>query len=225
MTGLIVLVLVTLSVTLSVVAQSPDRDSDTTPDKITEVEEEELVIDASAQAPGERDSGLTPENYTSVEEEENQPENFAGWFSFTSANTFVPFDVDMTYNYYNAGCIYRTGGSVWAEHTLQLPQGAEIDYLRIYFYDNDPVNNAEVWLSAYDGAGNSELIKSAKSDGTPGQSSAGSGFFSYIVDNESAALSLSLFYGNGTTNALRICGVRIRYQYNYFGLAMPLIRK
>ena len=47
--------------------------------------------------------------------------------------------------------------------------------------------------------------------GTPGFSSAGSGFFSHIVNNTGEALGLRLALGGATTSALEICGVRLRY--------------
>ena len=60
------------------------------------------------------------------------------------------------------------------------------------------------------------------STGTPGQTSAGSGFFSHFVDNSTEALSLSLRYG-GLDSTLRICGVRIRYQYDISIVTLPVI--
>jgi hypothetical protein len=47
--------------------------------------------------------------------------------------------------------------------------------------------------------------------GTPGFSSAGSGFFSHIVDNIGEALAVRISFGSATTSALAICGVRLRY--------------
>jgi hypothetical protein len=109
-----------------------------------------------------------------------------------------------------------------AEHTLQLPQGAEIDYLRVFFYDNDAANDAAAHLYAFDGLGGGTELATAGSTGTPGQSSAGSGYFSHIVDNTAEALSLSLHYG-GLDSTLRICGVRIRYQYTIATVSLPVI--
>ena len=130
---------------------------------------------------------------------------------------------DMTYAYYGAGCVYRTGGSRFANHTLQLPQGAEIDYVRIFFYDSNDTYNAGVYLYAYDGYGALTQIAHVASTGTPGQSSAGSGFFSYFVNNEAEALSLTLDYGLDGNSTVQICGVRIRYQYTLSVTDLPLL--
>ncbi len=149
----------------------------------------------------------------------------ASYFKFYAASSFVPYDDDMTYAYYGAGCVYHTGGTIFSEQSLQLPQGAVADYIRIYFYDTDATHDATAFLFAFDGAGNYTQVAAASSSGTPGQNSAGSGFFSYPVDNVDSALSLRLSYGNATTSSLRICGVRIRYQYSIATLRLPLILK
>jgi hypothetical protein len=109
---------------------------------------------------------------------------------------------------------------------VQLPQGAIVDLLRVYFYDNDPVHNAQAALYAYDGAGSGTMIASVASTGQPGQYSVSSGLFSHVVDNEARALSVSLNYGAATTSALRICGVRLRYHYSPLWAArLPLVER
>ena len=198
--GLALAVLLAVALTLAVVAQDRDgRDAPAPPDQVTVVKEVELLPDPAAP-----DATI--------------------YFKFISANTFVPYNDDMTYNYYTAGCMYRTGGGNYTEHTLQLPQGAEIDYLRIYFYDNDATHDATAYLYAYDGQGNSDQIASVGSSGANDYyTSVGSGYFSHVVDNATEALSLSLDYNYASTSALRICGVRIRYQYTLSIVDLPLI--
>ena len=196
--GLALTTILAIALTLAVVAQDPDgREAAIPSDKITVVEEIELLPDPTAP-------------------------NQTIYFKFISANTFVPFDDDMTYTYWGSGCLYRTGGASWTDHTLQLPQGAEIDYLRIFFYDNDAANDAQAYLFAYDGLGGGTELATVTSTGAPGQSSAGSGYFSHFVDNSTEALSLSLRYG-GLDSTLRICGVRIRYQYDISIVTLPVI--
>ncbi len=187
-----------------------------------------LSLAALAQGPEERDVAVSPGVVKVVEEVELLPDpeapNATLYFKFISANTFVPYDDDMTYNYSAGGCMYRTGGGNYTEHTLQLPQGAEIDFLRVYFYDNDPTRNATAYLFAYDGEGHSTSIASVSSSGANDYyTSAGSGYFSHFVDNSSEALSLSLYYGGATTSDLMICGVRLRYQYTLSITDLPLI--
>ncbi len=187
-----------------------------------------LTLAAVAQGPEERDTAVSPDEVMVVEEVELLPDPEAPdatlYFKFVSANTFVPYDDDMTYVYSSGGCMSRTGGGNYTEHTLQLPQGAEIDYLRVYFYDNDPTHNATAYLFAYDGKGHSTTIASVSSTGeADAYRSEGSGYFSHFVDNSIEALSLSLYYGGATTSDLKICGVRIRYQYTLSTTDLPLI--
>ena len=180
------------------IAQGPEvRDVPFSPDKVTVVEEVELLPDPSAT------SSMT-------------------YYRFLAANTFVPHDDDMTYFYDGGGCVYRTGGNRFASHSLELPQGAEITYLSIYFYDNDD-HNVGAYLYGYDGSGGHSEIAQAFSSGTPGQSAAGSGPFSYFVNNGTTALNLTLDYGFAGDENLRICGVRVRYEYTISITDLPLI--
>jgi hypothetical protein len=187
-----------------------------------------LTLAADARDPGDRDAPVPVEQVTVVEEVELLPDPAAPsattYYKFISANTFVPYDDDMTYNYASGGCMYRTGGGSWTEHTVQLPQGAEITYLRVYFLDNDATNDATAVLYAYDCYGGTAVIAEAESSGQLAYyRSEGSGFVSHFVDNEHEALSLSLNYDSATTSALRICGVRIQYEYTLSVTDLPLI--
>ena len=146
------------------------------------------------------------------------------YFLFLSANTFVPYDDDMTYNYGGGGCVYRAGdGPSWMEHSLVLPQGAEITQLRLYFKDSNSIYNAEVQLYAFPGDGTSEKLADLETAGTPGQDYLDSGHLSYIVDNSAEALSLRLDFQQSGNDLLEICGVRVRYQYSPSFSLLPLV--
>jgi hypothetical protein len=150
--------------------------------------------------------------------------NASDQFKFISANGFTPYDSTMTYVYDGGGCVYRTGGAQFSEYSLELPQGAEIEFMRIYFYDNDPVNDAGAILFAYDGFGNYTMVGSVSSSGAHAiHGSAVSDLFSHFVDNVNESLSIRLAYIGGTTSNLSICGVRIRYRYSISAVYLPLI--
>jgi len=161
--GLVLTAMLVTTMTLVVAAQGPDNG------------EPAGLAPESAQGKGSRvgedQAGSVPGTITVVQEVEVQSApaspNASLWFKFYTANTFVPYDDDMTYDYAGGGCTYRTGGTSFSTHDLQLPQGAEIDYLRIYYYDNDAVSNASAFLYAYDGYGNFTEIASVESSGTP----------------------------------------------------------
>jgi hypothetical protein len=59
-------------------------------------------------------------------------------------------DVDYTTSG-SGGCVYMTGGdtgTVW-NTPLTLPEGARVEYLRMYFYDND-AGTIQGWFTKYD---------------------------------------------------------------------------
>lgn len=208
--GLALAALLIVALTLVVVAQDPyDRDT--------------CVV----QGPEDCNASISTDKVTVVEEVELLPDPSApsatSYYKFISANTFVPYNDDMTYSYGGGGCVYRTGGTRFANHSLELPQGAEIDYLRIYFYDNDGEYNPGVHLYAYDGSGAHDEIAHVASTGTPGQSSEVSDYFSYFVDNEAEALTLILDYSLAGNSNVRVCGVRVRYQYSPSITSLPLV--
>jgi len=199
--GLALTALLAVLLTLGVAAQDPDNDQAANmPEKTTVVEEVELV--AGAAGP-----------------------NQATFYKRYSADTFTPQFSDMEYRYQTGGCVNRAGGGYGTTaHDVQLPEGAEITYLRLYFYDNNPDVNAVAQLMSYDGQGGLTLIDVVQSDGTPGWSSVGSGMpFSYVVHNADEALALWLVFGDSTDATLRLCGVRIQYQYTLSRTSLPVI--
>jgi len=144
-------------------------------------------------------------------------------YMFVNASSFVPVNSNMIYAY-NSGCIYHTGGLSLADYSLQLPQGAIITAMRLYFYDNS-AEDASVSLYRCPGTGSCTSSELAKSSGTPGFSSA-EVTASRTVDNSSEALVLRLSYADAVDSNLRICGVRIQYEYNPFSaLFLPVVTR
>jgi hypothetical protein len=142
---------------------------------------------------------------------------------FLSANTFVPYDDDMTYNYGGGGCVYRTGGASRMNHSVVLPQGAEISQVRLYFKDSNSVYNAAVRLYAFPGNGTSETLVDLETAGSPGQGYLDSAPFLHRVDNSAEALTLQLDFQDSANDLLEICGVRVRYQYSPSITSLPLV--
>lgn len=135
-------------------------------------------------------------------------------FLRAAGSNFHPRDSSTTFSYSGGGCMQRNSnaGDSWFTYDVQIPDGSEIDFLRVYFYDNDATFdvNSELW--AFDGAGGTTLIAEADSTGTPGFSSAGSNFFSHFVDNINESLVVVVSIEGGVGSSLRLCGVRLRYQ-------------
>jgi len=200
--GLALIALLALLFTLGVAAQDPDNaPTADVPEKVTVVEEGELL--AGAAGPSQE-----------------------FFYKRYSADTFVPGISDMEYRYETGGCMSRTGGASYTHtaHSVQLPEGAEITYVRLYFYDVDADNDAVAQLMSYDGQGHVALLDLVQSEGTPGWSSAGSGLpTSHVVNNKDETLALWLYFGTSTDSNLRLCAVRIQYRYTLSRTSLPLI--
>lgn len=132
-------------------------------------------------------------------------------FKFIAGSNFHPRESTTTHSYGGAGCAYRTTVSGFLVTDLQLPQGAEVDYVRLYFDDTSSADDAHLWLYAYDGQGAFTQITEAASSGAPGAGSAGSDFFSYVVDNATTALGLVAGSDSANDSSVQICGARVRY--------------
>lgn len=133
-------------------------------------------------------------------------------FKSIAGSNFHARETTTTYSYGGAGCTYRTSPSGFLVSDLQLPEGAEIDFVRLYFDDTNASDDAHLWLYSYDGLGGFNQITTVSSSGTPGQSSAGSGFFSHIVDNTAESLGFVAGTDSADDTSVRICRVRLRYK-------------
>jgi hypothetical protein len=133
-------------------------------------------------------------------------------------------DVDYTTDS-NGGCVYVTGGNsftVW-NLPLALPSGAKVEWLRMYYYDNDPANATIGWFTKYDLYGGLvqewSITSSDGGDGykdvliTPTQT-IDYGQYSYVINWRPV----------GTGSNLQLCGFRIFYTVMGFNF-IPWINK
>lgn len=178
-----------------------------------------LLLVATAALPGAAADDGEPAPVrglaTSVEQEElHAPASEAAeavYFMRFAATAFVPYSSTTSWDYSGAGCISFTGvADYWFDIDVQVPTGAVLDYVRVFFNDTDATHDVRAILYTFDGAGGFTSIADATSAGTPGFSSEGSGFFSHVVNttNESIALRLAV-----PGNVNEVCDVRIRYSY------------
>ena len=93
---------------------------------------------------------------------------------------------------------------------IHLPEGAEIEWLRLYFYDSNPDANSTAWITTYDGAGNVTDLISVTSDSSAGYGFVISNYVGHVVDNTNLAYVLNVDFGvNNSSNEL--CGLRVAY--------------
>lgn len=128
-------------------------------------------------------------------------------------SAFHPLDNTTTYAYPGKGCISKTGGtSNLFAHKAVLPQGAEVRYLRLYYYDASSSSSVIAFLTTYDAVGNfNERISIASEDRIDGYGTTLSTELSYEVDHFNTSINVVANLGDANNNTLKFCGVRIAY--------------
>ncbi len=125
----------------------------------------------------------------------------------------------------SGGCMYVTGGNplvVW-NLPLALPSGAQVEWLRMYYYDNNPASAMWGYFSKYDLNGN--LVNEWGVSSTDG----GNGYRDVeIIPNETIDYEAYSYVLNWIPSAassdLRLCGFRLYYT-QYSSTFMPLLVK
>lgn len=125
----------------------------------------------------------------------------------------------------SGGCLYVSGGSASTVYNIHLdiPDGARIDYLRIYYYDTS-ASDSQAWVTRYDDSGALEDIAYVSSSGTSGHSTQLSAFASHVVDNVNYSYVLNwrpLVVGS----SMQLCGLRVAYRVPMTDSYLPLILK
>ncbi len=95
---------------------------------------------------------------------------------------------------------------------LHLPEGARIDYLRLYFRDFTANADGYAWVTAYPADGTLMDVAFAMTTGDDGSySTALSAYSGHIVDNSDYAYVLN-FHPGVFGPDMRLCGMRVAYK-------------
>ncbi len=145
------------------------------------------------------------------------------FYKRVSGTSFHPYSSGTAYNQGHLGCLHRSGnlGNNTFGYSLELPHGALVDYLWLYFYDTSSTNDMFVTISAHNGIGGEEIIDTIYSTSSGGFGTTGSGVFSHVVDNFTESLMIEAVFPNNQNFALQLCGVRVRYQFNISSNFLP----
>ncbi len=124
-----------------------------------------------------------------------------------------PRENDVSYSVNSSGgCSYATVGdsaTVWNTAITELPQGARIDTLRMY-YDDTSASNSTAWLTVYDLYGNIVDEYSVSSAGNFGNSFNDSAAINHVVDY--SVYSYLLNWRPVVLGAsMQLCGFRVFY--------------
>jgi hypothetical protein len=146
-------------------------------------------------------------------------------YYMVSGSAFKGKSSTTTYQYDTGGCIYSTSGNDQFVAELQIPNGSEIKYLRIYYRDT----NASAFVTGYityinPGISSLDLVN-VSSTGNGGYGYTTSSEITHTVDTSVHAYIL-IFWPTIGDNTVEFCGMRVAYYAPaFFGMFMPLISR
>ena len=94
---------------------------------------------------------------------------------------------------------------------IHLPEGARIEWLRLYFYDSNPSVDSIAWITTYDGAGTTTDLINVTSSGSGGYGQRQSAYFEHVVNNEAATYVLQ-WRPVVFDSSMRLMGMRVAYR-------------
>lgn len=112
----------------------------------------------------------------------------------------------------SGGCVNLSAGTTYVVFNLQLdiPHGARIDYLRIFYYDTNATSST-AWVTRYDDVGGLQDVTNVSSAGTAGYGTVLSAFVDHIVDSVDYSYVLN-WRPNVLGSTMRLCGLRVAYR-------------
>ncbi len=93
---------------------------------------------------------------------------------------------------------------------IHLPEGAKIEYLRLYFYDST-YDNGIAWLTTYNGSGDLTDLVNVSTSGSSGYGQSLSDLFEHIVDNHLYTYVLN-WRPCVFDSSMRLMGMRIAFR-------------
>lgn len=139
--------------------------------------------------------------------------NWTGFYYYHAAGSALhPRDSSVGWNTGGSGgCLYLTSGSPAIVFNLHadIPNGARIDYLRIYYYDTS-ASDTQSWVTRYDDAGGIEDVAYVASAGTAGYGTRLSPLIEHVVDSVNYSYILNWRPVVAGTS-MYLCGLRVAY--------------
>lgn len=129
-----------------------------------------------------------------------------------AGSSFVPRNAATPAEYANAGCIRATAAGAIYAADVQLPAGADVRYVRTYFYNSGVGNSISTFFTEFDGAGAVTQHTTFPTTTNIGYDSTLSPALAVTVDPGSKSYIMVVNIGAADAN-LRFCGVRIQYFY------------
>jgi hypothetical protein len=132
------------------------------------------------------------------------------YYTFVAGSSLRPRDSSSAWRYQGVGCVYINNGNQLMTIDLNIPSGARIDYLRLYYRDTS-ASNSVAWITTYDGAGAVTDLTNVPSAGNSGYGTTLSPLVSHVVNNASRSYSLN-WRADQTGSSMQLCGLRVAYR-------------
>jgi hypothetical protein len=166
--------------------------------------------DAAADAPDWEALMAGPQPDKPGYGEARGPEWTDFYYAFVAGSSLRPRDSSSGWRYPGVGCVYINNGNQLMTVDLNIPTGARIDYLRLYYRDTS-ASNSTAWITNYDGAGAFTDLTNVASTGNSGYGTTLSPLVSHVVNNASRSYSLN-WQANQTGTSMQLCGLRVAYR-------------
>lgn len=180
---------------------------------ITEASQIEIAPSGDLPAEEVDWEAIIPEDAPDQSETNADPNWSSFYYYHVTGSALHPRDSSVEWNTGGSGgCLYQVSGDPYVIYNLhqEIPDGARIDYLRIFYYDTS-ASTSYAWVTRYDDTGGFQDITSISSVGTAGYGTALSPFVDHVVDNVNYSYILNWRpYVNGTS--MYLCGLRVAYR-------------
>jgi hypothetical protein len=192
------------------IATGPDTDGYTG--------EQPAAVAPQPVAPGDLDYNPAPGNqqfYIAPDAPDFEGEAVEGWTVilpyFAAGSTLHSADYTMIEDYQPGACLSSNNAAAdFYTLMLDLPDGARIDYLRIYYYDTN-ANNSTANIRYYDANGGTTEIATVDSSGAGGYGTVLSSYINHIYDATNGGYVLN-YWPKVTGTTMRLCALRVAYR-------------
>jgi hypothetical protein len=146
------------------------------------------------------------------------------YYIFSAGSSLHSADYTMRQDYQPGGCVSAVDtGSQFFTLNLNLPDGARIDYLRLFYYDAD-ASNSTANIRKYNGAGGYTEIATVSSTGSAGFGTTLSTYVGQVVNNSDGGYVLNWLPSIASTSQ-QLCGLRVAYRLPAKMMFMPIVTK
>ncbi len=126
-------------------------------------------------------------------------------YLFLAGSAFTPRTSSQTVSYPGSGCTFTDGAITTS---LELPNGASVQGVRLYYYNNASPGSVSLFFTAYTGdSGLTDLLTGSSTVATGYASEYFPASSPVVIDNGGQAYVLTSTMSAG----LRLCGMRVFY--------------